>query len=198
MTPSDPRPDRRAFLGGGLVSCLAAESLLGAEGAEGADEARTGVVTLILVRHAEKGTDPDAPRDPGLTERGTERARTLASLLAPAGADCLVATEYRRTRETLAPLSRATGVEVTVRPARDLEALAAELAALPAGTVVALAGHSNTIPALVRAFGGTIDRLDEKGNLGEDEYGRLFLLPVERRPDGPARALATIELRYGE
>ncbi len=194
MPPPAPRPDRRAFLGGGLVACLAPSLRAG----EDAEEPRTGVVTLVLVRHAEKGTDPDSPRDPGLTARGAERARALATLLAPTGVDRLVASEYRRTRETLAPLSRATGVEVTVRPARDMGTLVEELGALPAGTVAAVAGHSNTIPALVRALGGSVDRLDAKGNLGEDEYDRLFLLPVERRGDSAPRALATIELRYGE
>lgn len=171
--------------------------MLGSRQGAAAEEAPLAPRTLIVVRHAEKAVDSDDPKNPGLDERGIERAAALARLLANAGVTHLWATEYRRTQESLAPLGHAAEVEVTIREARDVEGTARHLSTLPAASVVVVAGHSNTVPALVRALGGSIDRLDEAGNLGEHEYDRLFLLTLTSTAEGNVRALGTLELQYG-
>ncbi|TDJ74901.1 MAG: histidine phosphatase family protein [Planctomycetota bacterium] len=151
--------------------------------------------TVFFLRHAEKGTD-DA-RDPELSERGTERAAALAELLEHAGVTHLFASEFRRTQATLAPLAEALGLEVEIVSARSPDVQVAALRALPAGSVAVVAGHSNTTPALVRALGGEVGRLKASRSgdvLGEDEYGRLFVVvlpPPERRV-----AVQTLELAY--
>jgi phosphohistidine phosphatase SixA len=151
--------------------------------------------TIILLRHAEKGTD-DA-RDPELSERGTERAESLAELLEHAGVTHLFASEYRRTQATLAPLAEALGLDVAVVSARSPDEQVAALRALPAGAVAVVAGHSNTTPALVRALGGKLGRRPESRSgdvLGEDEYGRLFVVVLP--PTGRGVAVQTLELAY--
>ena len=151
--------------------------------------------TIILLRHAEKGTD-DA-RDPGLSERGTERAESLAELLEHAGVTHLFASEFCRTQATLAPLAEALGLEVEIVSARSPDVQVAALRALPAGSVAVVAGHSNTTPALVRALGGEVGRLKASRSgdvLGEDEYGRLFVVVLP--PRGREVAVQTLELAY--
>jgi phosphohistidine phosphatase SixA len=167
----------------------------GRQGSDGAARA-AAQRTVILVRHAEKAADD--PRDPALSEAGRERARALAQLLARSGARRLVASEYRRTRETLAPLSEALGVALESFPARELEALAKDLAGTPAGSTVVVAGHSNTVPALAARLGAPLAGVTEGAQgpaLDEQEYDRLFVLTLP--PAGSALAPAVLELAYG-
>ncbi len=152
-------------------------------------------VTVIALRHGEKAQDD--PRDPHLSEAGQERALDLARLLSHAGVTHLYTTPYRRTRETLEPLAKATGISVTEYSPRDLKALAEQLSALPPASVAVISGHSNTTPALVLALGGDIVGLETvRGGpaLLESEYDRLFVttLPGNKLP------VHTLELRYGE
>lgn len=150
--------------------------------------------TVILVRHAEKDPKGDA-KDPGLSEAGIARAEALARLLAPAKPTQLYASEYQRTQSTLAPLAAKLGLKVEPQPAAKSAELAERLRALPEGSVSVVAGHSNTIPALAEALGGHIEGL-EKGQLGENEFGRVFVLTL---PPAAAKGIATttLELALG-
>jgi len=166
----------------------------------------------ILVRHAEKDPAGD-PKDPGLSEAGGARARALAQLFARAGVSHLFASEYRRTRDTLAPLAAARSLEVEVVPASDAAGLAARIRALPAGSLALVAGHSNTVPAIARALGAELADLAESPSgpaLRDDEYARAFVLafpaaaePASEKasrpgakPGDPPAALC-VELAYG-
>ncbi|MBK7643729.1 MAG: histidine phosphatase family protein [Planctomycetes bacterium] len=151
--------------------------------------------TVILVRHAEKDPKGDA-RDPGLSEEGLARAQALARLLAPAQPSHLYASEYHRTQATLEPLAHALGLEVEVEPAGKPAELLRKLRAQPEGSVSVVAGHSNSVPALVEALGGKLERL-EKGQLAESEYGRLFVLTLPPAAASGASATTTLELAYG-
>lgn len=150
-----------------------------------------GAPTIVfLLRHAEKALSP--PKDPPLTEAGAARATALAELLAEAGVTHLFASEFERTQKTVAPLATRLRKPVTVIAASNPDELAAQLRALPSGSVAVVAGHSNTIPALVRTLGGARDGVLDgttQGNSGEqfpdDEYGRLIELVLE-----PAAAAA--------
>jgi len=143
--------------------------------------------TVVLVRHAEKGTDD--PRDPNLTEAGVVRAEALARTLQGAGVTHLFASEYRRTQETLAPLALLAGVQVRIVPARDPRAVASAVRELPRGSVVVVAGHSNTVPALVADLGG-----GEPRELAESDYDRLYVVTMW----GDERKSSVLELRYGD
>ena len=152
-----------------------------------AGEALADATVVVIVRHAEKGSDD--PRDPTLSEAGQARARALAATFAGAGLDAVFATQYRRTRLTAAPAAEAAGLDVQVRPiGPDVAAtydadLVAEIRALPAGSTVLVVGHSNTVPALVRAFGGV------SAEMPEAEFDRYQVVIVP--PQGPVRVLAS-------
>jgi hypothetical protein len=81
-------------------------------------------------------------------------------------------------------------------PAGKGAELAQRLRGLPEGSVSVVAGHSNTVPALVEALGGRIERL-EKGNLAESEFGRLFVLTLPPAACEGRVSTTTLELAYG-
>jgi len=124
--------------------------------------------SVVITRHAEK---QDATSDPSLSAAGRARADRLAALFAERSPTRLVATEYKRTQETLAPLAKRTGLTVDVRDAADVKPLAKELAATADGSFVIVAGHSNTVPDLVTTLGG-----GKAFTIAEDEYSRVFIL----------------------
>src|SRR5690242_4549543 len=70
------------------------------------------VTTVILVRHAEKKIEPQNP-DPDLTPEGAERAQEIAREFGGAGINTIFATQYKRTQETVKPLSDRIGVPIT-------------------------------------------------------------------------------------
>ncbi len=133
--------------------------------------------SVVLVRHAEK-SQTDTP-DPELSPRGRVRAQRLGVLLSKSNPTRLVATEYKRTQETLAPLSERTGKPVEVRSAARAIDLVRELRAAPPGSTTVVATHSNVLPMLVSELGGGALRdLDENGMLGDDDYARVLVLSV--------------------
>lgn len=149
--------------------------------------------TIVVVRHAEKAADD--PRDPTLSEAGLARAEALARHLAHAGVTDLFATELKRTQLTLLPLARAVGREPQIVPARDGRALLSALDSLPRGSVAVVAGHSNTVPAIVAALApdsrlvqGDPDAL----KLDEPDYDRLFVVTQW----APERGATVLELRF--
>lgn len=192
-TPTHPTTtpwDRRRLLAGAGLALLGAPTVLGAQARSDDDGSTAAVATLILSRHAEKASEPAG--DPALTDAGRRRARALAGLLAAVPVTRLLSTDTRRTRDTLAPLAAATGLPVAPYGPRDG---ATVLAGLGAGDVVVMAGHSNTVPALVAALGGRLDGLDARGFLPDDQYDRVILATLAvGRDDGP-RALSVLDLR---
>lgn len=135
--------------------------------------------TFLVVRHAEKASDD--PRDPALSAQGLQRARRLAERLAADPLVATYATAYRRTQQTVAPAAAAHGIDVTTY---DAAQPAAEFAdALKAthrtGTVL-VAGHSNTVPAIVSALCGC-----EAAPMAEDEFDRISTVRVDA--DGKPR-----------
>jgi len=163
----------------------------GAAGQEG-DEALLEQLrypkTVIVVRHAEKATDD--PRDPNLSEAGVARAQALARMLEHAGVTHLYASEYRRTQQTLQPLSLLTGAAVQVVPARDPAAVLSAIEQLPRNGVAVVAGHANTVPGLV----GALAKGSEPFELSEADYDRLYFVT---RVEGSGKS-TLLELRFGE
>jgi phosphohistidine phosphatase SixA len=142
---------------------------------------------VLLVRHAEKEAAP--ADDPALTVGGKRRAAELALVVQAWAAGgvpvhALFATELRRTQQTLQPVAAATGVAVSVVSAKDTAALVKRILAVEGGIVV-VAGHSNTVPEIVRALGGPAGIVIE-----DSEFDRLFALT---QPGGRARVVV---LRY--
>ena len=163
------------FLAGALLTLASGDSLLGQI---------PGRTTVIVVRHAEKLSDDE---DPSLSDAGRARALALDRVLADLTIDAVYASQYRRTRETLAPIAASRGLTVGTHDARDFEGLARIIREEHAGQVVVVAGHSNTVPGLIRALGA-----DPVADIPDDEYDDLFV--VRLYDDGRA---VSLHLNYG-
>lgn len=151
-------------------------------------------ITVIAIRHAEKGTDD--PRDPHLTEAGQARAAELARLFEHAGVTHVFTTPYHRTRNTVAPLAATLELTPVEYSPMDLAGFVEDLKALPPGSVAVVAGHSNTTPGLVAALGVTPQNVGTYRGapaLAEDEYDRAFVVTLATEHT----AAKGLELRYG-
>ncbi len=135
--------------------------------------------TFVVVRHAEKASETE--RDPDLSAAGVERARRLGERFATADLAAIYSTDYRRTRQTVAPAAAARGIETTLYdaklPAREL---AARLRAAHGDGTVLVAGHSNTVPEIVAALCGCAVE-----PMPETEYDRISTIRIAA--DGSAR-----------
>jgi len=137
---------------------------------------------LYLVRHGEKAT---VGKDPELTAQGKLRAENVAAILGKAGITAIYSSNTQRTRQTAEPLAQKSGIAVALYDPGNPKALVAQVQNVRAsGDNVLLVGHSNTLPELVRLFGGAPgpDILDE-------EYDRLYQLT------GREGAVRTVLLR---
>ena len=142
---------------------------------------------VILVRHAEKGTQP--PQDPPLSEEGQARANALVGVARQAGVTAIITTQFERTRKTAEP----TAVELKITPevvqaggAAHAKAVAEQVMKHAGGTVLVV-GHSNTVPAIVAALGAPQPR-----DLCDSEYDQVFTVVLG---DGGSPRL--IRSRYG-
>ncbi len=131
-------------------------------------------VVVFLVRHAEKAQDGDA-KDPELSAAGRARAEALAKIVKDVGVTAIFATEFKRTQQTAAPLSRLTGIPITTVPAKDTARLVAKLKKTVGCALVV--GHSNTVPEIIRALGVT-----QPITIGDADYSNLFVVKTETNP----------------
>jgi phosphohistidine phosphatase SixA len=137
-----------------LASTIVANSLSLAA-AENQNQIRAREFPVVIaVRHAEAAIEDDPP----LIEAGAARARELAAALRDAGVSAIITSEFRRTRETAAPLASALGLQPQVVSGQSsfsehIEALGQTVRGY-AGGVVLVVGHSDTVPALIAALGG--------------------------------------------
>jgi broad specificity phosphatase PhoE len=143
---------------------------------------------VIVVRHAERAPGTG---DPPISEAGRARAVALAEVLKGSHVSAAITTQLQRTRQTAEPIVTALGITpVVVNTQADLAKHAAEVAAAArqhAGKTVLVAGHSNTVPAIVAALGGP-----RFADLCEPEYDALFTVVIDA--GGAARV---IKSRYG-
>ena len=138
-------------------------------------------VMVFLVRHAEKAPTGD---DPGLSEAGVKRAESLAATLADAGITAIFTSEFKRTRDTAAPVAMRVGATVTTVAAKDVDVLIAKLRALPAGAKALVVGHSNTIPVMAERLTGV-----KVAALTDADYDRLFVAVSEKDGQGDVATL---------
>jgi phosphohistidine phosphatase SixA len=144
-------------------------------------------LTIILVRHAEKEVVPPENKDPDLSLAGQARAQELARMFGGAGVTSIYATQYKRTQQTVKPLADKLGLTVTQVEAQKTPDLVKQIRAGKPGDVVFLAGHNNSVPEIIAAFGGP-----KLPIIPETEYDNLFILTV--RGDGAAKLL---KMKFG-
>jgi broad specificity phosphatase PhoE len=134
---------------------------------------------VIVVRHGEKFSETDER----LTEAGHARAARLAVMLRDAGVSAIYSTDTERTRDTVKPLADASKLPIRTydKVAPMIETLRKE----HTNDVVLVAGHTNTIPGILKALGCAGDF-----KIASDEYDNLFVVV----PKGEGAQL--LRLRY--
>jgi len=145
------------------------------------------VTTVILVRHAEKKIEPSNP-DPDLTPEGMERAQEIARMFGGVGINTIFATQYKRTQETVKPLSDQTHVSVTLLDANQTDELVKRIQTNLRGQTVFIAGHNNTVPAIASSLSG-----DKFPVIPDNEYDNLYIVTIYRF--GKAKVL---KLKFGK
>lgn len=166
-----------ALLALGLLAACASPGPSGSSGDASAETAPPAERLIVVVRHAEKVDDS---RDPALSEAGAARAAALAALLADAGIERVLSTDYVRTRETARPTAEAAEVEVEFYDPTDIPGLATTLLEAPERAILVV-GHSNTTPALIAVLTG-----EPAEPMPEEEYDRVYRVWVGQ--DGSVRA----------
>ena len=144
------------------------------------------VTTVILVRHAEKKLEPNNP-DPDLAPEGEARAQEIARMFSGANINAIYATQFKRTQQTVKPLSDRTGVPITVINANQTDELVRQLQTGHRGQTVFIAGHNNTVPAVVSALSGEAFPV-----IPESEYDNMFIVTIYRF--GKAKV---VKIKYG-
>ncbi len=126
---------------------------------------------VFVVRHGERadaGMTPQA--DPPLSSAGQARAQKLMTMLADAGITAIVTTELIRTQQTAQPLAAKLGLTPDVVQHDNVQGVVATLKITHAADVVLVVGHSDTIPAILKAYG----KADV--TIPDDEYDDLFVI----------------------
>jgi broad specificity phosphatase PhoE len=122
---------------------------------------------VFLVRHAER---LDASKDSPLSAAGEKRAAALADMLADAGITAIYTTEYQRTIKTAEPLALRLKLQ-PVRTGTGTDEVVSRMKQEQPASVVLVVGHSNTVPAILKALGVT-----DPITIADDEYSNLFIV----------------------
>ncbi len=125
------------------------------------------IFSVYLVRHAEKLAPTEAPGGPALTVCGRQRADALALQLSSVHLTAVFSTDYRRTRETAAPVATRRLLPLRGYDPENLADLAKTLRR--SGQDVLVVGHSNTTSVLA---GLLVD--EDWPELDESEYDWLY------------------------
>jgi len=143
------------------------------------------VTTFILIRHAEKGDD--GTKDPDLNEKGLKRAESLVILLKKTKIDAIYSTSLKRTKNTVAPLSKARNISVQSYNAFKAEEIDTMIKKYKGGTIIVV-GHSNNIPWIANYLTGNKTYKDFE----DDEYENLFIVTVVEK----GKTAEVIQLSY--
>jgi broad specificity phosphatase PhoE len=131
---------------------------------------------VYVMRHL---NTPAGQSDPDLLPEGQGAAAALAGRFGEEAPRAIYITDFRRTRQSVAPLAARLGLTPILYDPRDTPGLIARLRAEPGPVLVV--GHSNTVPDIVAALGGT-----RPAPLAHDDFGDIWRVA----PDG-----ATIHMR---
>ncbi len=135
---------------------------------------RAQETVVYLVRHAEKETNPQDPRDPGLSPIGFERAMNLDDSLKAIKFDAVYSSDYKRTVATAQPVATRNDLVIIKYDPSAPSKLVEEVNSRWKGKTVLIVGHSNTLLPLIEAFGGkaTMQHIDD------NDYSNIFRLQI--------------------
>jgi phosphohistidine phosphatase SixA len=91
-------------------------------------------------------------------------------MLADAGITSIVTTEFVRTQQTAEPLATKLNVTEETLAAANPTAVVATLKISHGNEIVLVVGHSDTLPAILRAYGKT------DVAIADSEYDNLFII----------------------
>ena len=138
--------------------------------------------TIILVRHAEKA-DATSP-DPELTDAGKQRAERLAKIIKKYKPGAIYSTDFKRTRDTVAPIAAHRKLKVEVYdPKKPADLVDTIIKSRTKRSLVV--GHSNTVPGLANLLG----KKEVFKNLDDTEYGVIWIVRIK---DGQVRKTEVI------
>jgi len=137
---------------------------------------------IYVVRHL---NTPAGERDPDLLPEGRRNADLLAAWFGPVRPRAIYVSDFRRTRQTAAPLAARLGLEPLVYDPADTPGLIARVRAGPLPALIV--GHSNTVPDIVAALGGS-----RPAPLVHEDFGDIWRVDadgttVRMRIDAPRR-----------
>lgn len=125
----------------------------------------SGQTAIYVVRHL---NTPAGERDPDLLPEGRRTAEALAAWF-PRGElpRAIYVSDFKRTRQTAAPLAARLHLTPIVYDPADTPTLVARIRAEPG--VVLIVGHSNTVPDIVEQLGGT-----RPGPMVHEDFGDIW------------------------
>jgi len=139
----------------------------------GAIETSAQSKTIVLVRHAEKVDETS--QDPELSEAGKARAQLLVKKVNKYRPKEIFSTDFKRTRDTAAPIAAKRRVQVQIYDPRKPQELVDRIMKSETKRFV-IVGHSNTVPGLANALGGK--RLFR--DLDDAEYGAIWVVKIKK------------------
>ena len=149
----------------------------------------TTVKPVYILRHAERGYGSD----PDLTTAGQTRAEELKRILKNVPVTVIYSTDTNRTRQTAQPLADDKNLNVQIYSGT---AVADTILAGSDENIYVVLGHSETVPQLITAFGGTPPYAQIPGN----EFDNLFLLIVKKKKTssgGTTLSTRVLHMKYG-
>ncbi len=128
--------------------------------------------TLYFIRHAEKvnGSSPD----PKLSEAGEKRALTLVNFVKNKNISAIYSTPYRRTQQTVTPLSQILNLTVQTYNPMNPEEIK-RMVSLHRGKTILIVGHSNTIPMMINQ----LSHNEVMKAIPEQEYHNFYILTYQ-------------------
>jgi phosphohistidine phosphatase SixA len=152
---------------------LALLMLMACSTAPDAAAAREAAPAYYVMRHLEKADGPD----PALSAAGSASAQRLATWFeGRAKPGAIYVSPTRRARETAAPLAARLGLTAREYDPADTAGLVARVRAEPGSVLIV--GHSNTVPAIVAALGGT-----QPAPIADSEYGAVWMVAKDGRTE---------------
>lgn len=140
---------------------------------------------VILVRHTEKDVSESADKnDPELNTEGKKRAQRLAEVVKKFKPGAIYSTDFKRTRETAAPIAAKRKVQAQTYDAKKPNDLIDAIMKSKTKRFLVV-GHSNTIPGLANLLG----KKELFKNLDDSEYGVIWIVRIR---DGQLRKIEIV------
>jgi len=140
---------------------------------------------IYVVRHGEK-VAPSG--DVALSGDGLQRAETLKDSLANKKLTAVYSTNYKRTQQTAGPTATLFGKNIITYNNGDS---LMQVLVNRKNVKALVAGHSNTVPNMLRAVGL---QTSFSGNIPDNQYDNLFIVTIKWKG---TKSVTMQEVKYG-